>query len=129
VATSGDRLQQILFRAASQALTEFTTLCISMADRKVYVGWVVSAPTLRLNDTYIALVPIMSGHRDSDSLRVEFDVSYPIEHPVEKHVDIEDTMLVLPIAEVHSARLFDFPDDADKAPEDDEDSAPHGTVR
>ncbi|MFA6220578.1 MAG: hypothetical protein WC692_12500 [Erythrobacter sp.] len=52
---------------------------LSMDDRKVYVGKVVNLgePSATSGmDQDVTLVPLMSGHRDKDTLRVNFDTFY-----------------------------------------------------
>lgn len=54
-------------------------IMLSMADRKVYVGMIVDMgePTETEGpDQEIALVPMLSGYRDKDTLKVEFTTFY-----------------------------------------------------
>jgi hypothetical protein len=76
---------------------------LTLTDRKVYVGKVISLgePTETDGmDQDISIIPLMSGHRDKDTLKVEFDTHYS---------EIEsDIYLSLRQDSILSATPFDF---------------------
>lgn len=76
---------------------------LTLADRKVYVGKVISLgePTETNGmDQDISIIPLMSGHRDKDTLKLKFDTHYS---------EIEsDIYLSLRQDSILSATPFDF---------------------
>jgi hypothetical protein len=95
----GTSLEQLLYNAAQRAIIEKQTVCLAMADGKVYVGWVAKSPSLRISDNFVWLAPLMSGHRAEKSLELTFNVIYPESDP--------PTLVVLPTPDIQSARIFD----------------------
>lgn len=68
-------LDDLLFRLS----LEGKMVMLSMADRKVYVGMIadMGEPTETEGpDNEIALIPILSGYRNKDTLKVEFTTFY-----------------------------------------------------
>lgn len=69
-------LDYLLFNLS---LNKNKSVMLTMDDRKVYVGMIVSlgepSETLGMNKD-ILLVPLMSGYRDKDTLKVEFTTKY-----------------------------------------------------
>ena len=106
----GNSLQVLLHEAAKRAIREYQLVCLTMKDRKAFVGWVTKSPNLRANDTYVSLVPLMSGYRDKDTLDLTFNVFYPTERYFDESSGViaADFVVALPVAEITSARLFDL---------------------
>ena len=78
-------------------------LLITMSDRKVYVGRVISLgePTEKQGpDQEISIVPIFSGYREKDSLSVNLNNSYP------NNDDAKDVYLILKQENIVSACEF-----------------------
>lgn len=77
---------------------------LSMKDRKVYVGWVEWVPPLRADSSpYITIVPVWSGYRDPNSLKV---------FPTENYEDIvfstqKPNGKVIAIGDIANASLYD----------------------
>ena len=76
---------------------------ISMDDRKVYVGKIVSLGELSETsgmDQDIAIIPLLSGYRDKDTLKVVFTT----------HYDEVDAQIILSLRQgsIISATEFDF---------------------
>lgn len=87
---------------------------ITMANRKVYIGFVMTPPSPKY--PYTKLLPTVSGHRREDSLNLVLDTPYwPVYEDLRRRqargellgVDPEDFGIVLPIADICSANLFD----------------------
>lgn len=97
-----DRMLQLLHRAA----TTRTPVCLSMKSRRAYVGLVRMTTDLRPKGTTIEILPLKSGHRDSATLQLKFDTSYPVEK-YGKEIPTESFALVLPLNEVASVRFHD----------------------
>lgn len=63
-----------------------TPVMVSMDDRKVYVGYIKSlgGPTEVTGvDQEIQLLPLVSGYRDKDTLKVEYTTEYPSDATIE----------------------------------------------
>ena len=98
--SSGNDLLNTLRKAAA----EEKILFVSLSDRKIYIGWVGRAPTLKADDRYVSIVPVLSGHRDADSLKVTYDVLYNESTLKEKR----ELAVVLPVQEIREARIYHF---------------------
>lgn len=80
-----------------------TNLMISLDDRKVYVGRVSSMGEPNETegaDQEIVLIPIMSGHRNKDTLEVDLNIPYETVNP--------DLAIVIRQERIISASQFDF---------------------
>jgi hypothetical protein len=107
----GNTLQNLLHEAAKRANgKELALVCLAMKDRKAFVGWIAKSPNLRANDTYVSLIPVMSGYRDKDTLDLHFSVFYPVERYFEGdgRLSADEFITCLPVAEITSARFFDL---------------------
>lgn len=109
-------LDNLLFKLS---LEKDKHVMLTMDDRKVYVGKVISlgepSETSGM-DQDVSIMPLMSGHRDKDTLKVDFTTYY-------EEVDT-DIYLSLRQDKIVSATEFDFtaylkwnPPKADNAPE------------
>jgi hypothetical protein len=87
---------------------------LTMANRKVYVGFIVAPPGPEY--PYIRILPTISGYRESTSLRVTFDTAYwPVYEDLERRerrgewveADADRFAIVLPVEQICSANLFD----------------------
>jgi hypothetical protein len=92
------------------------TLALVTRDNKVYVGFVISSPTLSPAEEYFKFLPTLSGYRDPEDRRFNFTTPYEIvarllagDGPVANYTedDLEEFEVVLPYKEVLSARIFD----------------------
>lgn len=94
-------LDSLLFQAS---LNKEKSVMLSMSDRKVYVGKVVSlgepSETSGM-DQDVSILPIMSGYRDKDDLGVSFTTRYE-EVDADIYISLRQDAIV-------SATEFDFP--------------------
>ena len=111
-----DDLEKLLLRAADEEVP----LCVTMDDRKVYVGYVVEGFDPALGRKSILILPLISGYRDEDTLEVNFTTFYtylygareamdrtaPLPAPLD-YLTAEDFIIVLPVDRIASYRLFD----------------------
>lgn len=106
----GGELLILLQHAARHLLP----VSLTMFNRKVYVGFVLAPPSPK--HPYTKIVPTVTGYRDEHSLGVVFDTVYwrvyeDLERRQEQgetvDVNVESFGIVLPIAQVCSANLFD----------------------
>jgi hypothetical protein len=99
---SGDDLRILLHKAATRVMT----VCLSMADGKVYLGIVTRPPNLRPDEKNLALLPVASGYRSKEDLRIHWNVRYPVDQYGDP-LDPDEFIVVLPLADIKNARLFD----------------------
>jgi hypothetical protein len=87
---------------------------LTMTNRKVYIGFVMAPPSPKY--PYTKLLPTVSGYRRDGSLNMVLETKYwPVYEDLERRqqrgemlgVDPEDFGIVLPIADICSANLFD----------------------
>jgi|TARA_R110000868_G_scaffold26351_5_gene101607 hypothetical protein len=75
---SDSPMDKLLFEA-SQENSESNLLMLSLSDRKVYVGKIITMGEpneLEGPDQEVTLIPVMSGYRDRDTLSVVFNTQY-----------------------------------------------------
>lgn len=75
---SDSPLDSALYEALIEKERE-TALMLSLSDRKVYVGKVISMGEpneVEGPDQEVTIIPIMSGYRDKDTLKVKFTTHY-----------------------------------------------------
>lgn len=113
-----DDLEKLLLRAADDQVP----ICVTMDDQKVYVGYVVEGFDPALGRKSILILPLMSGYRAEETLKVNFTTFYtylygqretmdrtaPLPAPLD-HLTAEDFITVLPVDRITSYRLFDVP--------------------
>lgn len=79
---------------------------ITLDNRKVYIGFIAGAPNLEPHDCYVALIPFLSGHRDSTTLDLRLTVDY-LRVYEQAGLDPQDFVLVLPVSNIRSISYFD----------------------
>ena len=110
IQNSGNELLILLHEAAIRARSEERLAAqFLMKDGKVYVGWIQRSPNLSSDDQYVPVCPTMSGFRDSQTKKVYFTTSYPVEAYDDPgfHLGEKDFRVVLPVSEIVGVRLFD----------------------
>jgi hypothetical protein len=95
-----------LLRLFDNALRESQLVSITLDNRKVYVGYIVTAPNLRTEDAYIALLPMISGYRDAGTLEIKF-ISLYDELYANEEMDANRFRVAVPVASIKMASLFD----------------------
>lgn len=96
-----------ILNIVARSITENKTVKISLKSRKVYVGFVKSENLDGVSLDNIVILPILSGYRDKDNLRVSFDCNYLSVYEKSDSADIDDFRLVIKMDEVESISLFD----------------------
>ena len=81
-------------------------MSISSDNGKVYIGSVAVAPSLAPHDTYLSSTPLYSGYRSRDTQELKFTVDY-LDVYERQHLDKSVFRIVLPIANIRMASLFD----------------------
>jgi hypothetical protein len=110
-----DALEAFLLDAADREVS----ICVTMDDGKVYVGYLVESFDPTVGRKCILLLPLMSGYRDQETRNVNFTTFYtelygddgvnqtvPLPTPLQ-HLTAEDFIIVLPADRIASYRMFD----------------------
>lgn len=74
IQTYGNDLERLLH--GSWVKGERGTILITLANRKVYVAWIVVSPNLKPSMPFVTILPTMSGYRDKDTLEVRYTTRY-----------------------------------------------------
>lgn len=108
--SGGSRLHHLLYDLVGTG----KAICVTLSDRKVYVGLVVRAPRLHPQEQYFELLPIRSGYRDKDTGAMRLSLNYsPLLQalrdgdPRLAHHSQDDFLILIPFKDVASARVFD----------------------
>jgi len=81
------------------------TISVTLDNRKTYIGYMVDAPSLDPNDSYVRLLPLLSGYRDKDTLELKFTTTYSDFYGDD--AEPLDFTVAFPIAQVRMASFFD----------------------
>lgn len=116
IATSNDDFEQLVLRAVRKSLP----LCVTMSNKKVYVGYAIRTIDPGEKRTTLRILPLISGYRTEEGL-ITFNVSYhdvyeqiqpkDEDHEIDEdlsHLEISDFEKVLPYDEIQSSHLFDL---------------------
>ena len=112
VESRDDYLEQLLLRS----IVEEDSLAFTLKSGKVYVGQVLALPTDLANERkYIRLLPLLSGYREEGTHRLRFSTDYSKVYArlsgdgaTHRGTSADEFVLVLPVAEIVSANLFDW---------------------
>lgn len=118
VGRKASELEQLIYLAATKSTEDGSMLAVTLQSRKIYLGWVVKAPSLqRQGDSrrYLSFLPVLSGHRTPEDLEVRYTFAYNLEQRLERLNDrtdqkAEDLLVYIPVTEVESARLLELSD-------------------
>lgn len=94
---------------------ETRQVSVTLRNRKVYVGFVVRTFDPAYDRKYVIILPTMSGYRAEPTHTMTFDTDYTRVYQALLAEDesrlvrgVEDFQVVIPVAEVVSANLFDW---------------------
>ena len=109
-----DRAKRILvarndngfLRLFHEAIAENRMVSVSLSSKKVYIGYVLRTPNLSPQEQFVGLLPVVSGYRDKDTLRLVPTTDYgpAISSGVTPANDFEITFA---LSSIESANLFD----------------------
>ena len=102
IEANGSALARLLHRAE----TNSEMVAVTLASRKWYVGYVAEAWNLDPQESCFRLLPVMSGYRDKDTLKVNVTERYDFIH-ADAELSSQDFILVIPLKDVQVANLFD----------------------
>lgn len=89
-------------RLIHTAQAEERQVMITLKSRKVYIGAVISAPNLAPTDSFVSLIPFLSGYRDATTLELKLTTNY-----MGREADLSNFEVVVPIAEISTLAYFD----------------------
>lgn len=94
----------------SYATRNIKPIAITTSSRKVYIGYVARTNEPDRERSHITLLPLYSGYRDKDSLRLHVTIEYEevfsyYENEVGE-ADVEDFYVVIPVSEIVSSHVF-----------------------
>lgn len=95
-----------LLRLFHKAAFEARMVSVTLSSRKVYIGYVVRTPSLTPEEQFVGILPVVSGYRDKDTLRMEITTNYG---PVISSgaTSAHDFEVTFALASIDSASLFD----------------------
>lgn len=103
---SGDLIELLI----AESIEDQRLIELSLRSGKSYIGFALESGITRQGESDIALVPIASGYRNKDTHELEITTNYAsvVRESLEKMSDLalNDFRIVLPIAEIISARVF-----------------------
>ncbi len=81
---------------------------VTLASGKVYVGYVMLQPLEPHQDnSYVGVLPTISGYRDANNKEVEFMTSYEAIYEAEVSQDHNDFIKYFPMSDIIIASVFD----------------------
>jgi hypothetical protein len=93
-----------LIRLLHEASASSALVAITLSNRKWYVGYVAEAMNLEPQETFFSLLPLISGHRDKDTLITQGLFTY---RDVYEATDKYLLVIRLRLEDVQDARYFD----------------------
>lgn len=107
-AVEDDDFEKLIQSAAQRSMP----VCVTMDNRKVYVGFVSVTMNPKRERKALTILPLMSGSRDSESGKIVFTTFYnKIYDELDghfPHLVLKDFELVLPTDRINSSNLFDL---------------------
>lgn len=105
----GDRLELMMARSFEEA----TQPEISLRSNKCYVGYVVQSPFASHGATDVEILPTASGYREQETRELRLTTDYFRDFLISENsppddLQFEDFIVVLPMSEVISTRVFNL---------------------
>jgi hypothetical protein len=93
-------------RLFHKALMESKMVSVTLASRKVYIGYVIRTPNFSPEEQFVGLLPVVSGYREKDTLQLLVTTNYfqAINAGTTPPHDFEVTFA---LNSIESASLFD----------------------
>ncbi|CAI1631787.1 hypothetical protein [Serratia liquefaciens] len=129
----GDRRFKALAKAAKnhpletlaiEASATLAPVIFTLKSKKFYVGWVIRPPLEHGKIEHMAFIPLLSGYRDKDTLKIvvttNYDTHYEsmgifgditgMEGPPknDRNLTLNDFRVVCPVSEIENLSFFDF---------------------
>ena len=101
---SGDLIECLVQEAVESRGLQLVE--VSTKASKCYIGFALASGVAAGNEPDIAISPIASGYRDSKTLDLKITTNY-VPAQLGSNLDLKHFRIVIPLAEVASARRFD----------------------
>jgi len=95
-----------LLRLLRSAAKHECPVMLTLDNRKTYVGFVVEAPNLQSADVYVQILPLLSGYRDPNDLRLRFTYNYSQVYGDGK-ANPQDFVIILRAENIRTAGFYD----------------------
>jgi hypothetical protein len=99
------RHSNALFRLLHDAASNQRPIAVTLANNKWYAGMVTDSPSLDPQEAHFRLLPILSGFRRAENLKVEVTVYYKFSD--DARLKASDMAVTLVLEDVKIANLFD----------------------
>jgi hypothetical protein len=63
-------------RLFHDALLQSKLVSVTLNSKKVYIGFITRTPSLTPDEQFVDLLPLLSGYRDKDTMRLEITTNY-----------------------------------------------------
>lgn len=109
---------------AIEASATLAPVIFTLKSKKFYVGWVIRPPLEHGKIEHMAFIPLLSGYRDKDTLKIvvttNYDTHYEsigifgditgMEGPpkIDSNLTLNDFRVVCPVSEIENLSFFDF---------------------
>jgi hypothetical protein len=95
-----------LMRVLQQATRSMRLVSVTLDNRKWYIGYVTESPNLDPQELYFRILPILSGYREKDTMRMIRTVFY--QDALGDHsIDANQFVITLPLRDVKIINFFD----------------------
>lgn len=109
---------------AIEASATLAPVIFTLKSKKFYVGWVIRPPLEHGKIEHMAFIPLLSGYRDKDTLKIVVTTNYithyesiglygdllGVDGPprVKSNLTFDDFRVVCPVSEIENLSFFDF---------------------
>lgn len=93
-------------RLFHKAAIESRMVSVTLSCKKVYIGYIVSTPNLSPEEQFVGILPVVSGYRDRDTLRLMITTNYG-RAMSSSSIPSRDFEITLALASVEIASFFD----------------------
>jgi hypothetical protein len=93
-------------RLFHRAATESRMVSVTLESKKVYIGYITRTPNLSPEQQFVGLLPLLSGYRDKDTLRLEITTNYA-KVISSRPYDAQDFEVTFCLDAISSANLFE----------------------
>lgn len=109
-----DRAKAILIRQDDngflrlfhRAATEARIVSVTLTSKKVYIGYITRTPSLSPQQQFVGLLPLLSGYRDKDTMRLAITTNYARVFASGKY-NTEDFEITFCLDAISTANLFE----------------------
>jgi hypothetical protein len=89
-----------------RALTEARMVSVTLASRKTYIGYITRTPNLSPGQQFVGLLPLLSGYRDKDTMRLTVTTNYA-KVVASQEYNPDDFEITFSLDAISTANLFE----------------------